>query len=145
MRIVNIATQQEEQEFATKAAHHFAFDRRHFTYAEDDPKPGKHFAVRWNPFTVLVLKLDENHTPACYPTNELIRADLPPLKGEPIIGVVEVSTHEIEELHDRIAQLEQRNRNQAVALRDIGQALGLTKKQASKIENVIAAAKRAAK
>lgn len=83
MRIVSVAVEKEEQEFAAKAAVAFAADPSLRTYAEDDPAPGEYLAIRWNPETVLIVKLDEAHEPAAYPVRQFIgAAQLPPLKGE---------------------------------------------------------------
>lgn len=82
MRIVSITDTKEELEFARKAVESMAANERHYTFAEGGPLPGKLFAIRWNPFTVLVVKLDEMHEPACYPVRAFIGKDLPPLKGD---------------------------------------------------------------
>lgn len=86
MRIVSITDTKEEMEFAHCAAEHMAENPRLYTFANGDPQPGKLFAIRWNPFTVLVVKLDEMHEPACYPVGSFIGKDLPPLKGDVCIG-----------------------------------------------------------
>jgi hypothetical protein len=85
MRIVNIDEDAQQAAFAKLAAEAMSQNPRLYTFAEGDPSPGELFAIRWNPFTVLVLKLDDEHIPALYPTQNanMIMADLPPLKGEP--------------------------------------------------------------
>lgn len=85
MRIVSVAKTGEEIAFARRAVTHLSEHPSHYTFAEGDPAPGGLFAIRWNPFTVLVVKLDETHIPACYPVHEFIAKDLPPLQGEPYI------------------------------------------------------------
>lgn len=84
MRVVNIASDQKVHDFAKKAAEEFAAHPTYYTYAESDPKPGELFAIRWNSYTVLVLRLDDDFEPACYPTHQLIGSDLPKFVASPI-------------------------------------------------------------
>tara|TARA_R110000868_G_scaffold130260_4_gene339867 strand:- start:1096 stop:1359 length:264 start_codon:yes stop_codon:yes gene_type:complete len=87
MRIISITNTKEEQDFAKRAIEEMAKNDRHYTYADGDPKPGCLFAIRWNPFTVLVVKLDDSHEPSCYPVNQFIGKDFPPLKGDVTIAI----------------------------------------------------------
>jgi len=88
MRIVSITASKKEQDFAQKAVEYMSTHPSSYTYADGYPKAGELLAIRWNPFTVLVIMLDEVHEPACYRTYDFIRKDLPPLKGEVDIEVV---------------------------------------------------------
>jgi hypothetical protein len=84
MRIVFTHREKENEAFAAKAADWFKNNPKCYTYAEGDPKPGCLFAIRWNPYTVLIVKLDEEFEPLCYPTVQFFTGDLPPLVGEPV-------------------------------------------------------------
>lgn len=81
MRIVNIAQDQAGAEFAGKAASAMAANPKLYTWAEGDPTAGELLAIRWNSFTVLVVRLDECCDVSLYATNQLIGEDLPPLEG----------------------------------------------------------------
>jgi hypothetical protein len=83
MRIVDISKEKEAHDFAECATRYFAENPSCFTYANGDPTPGEFFAIRWNSFTVLVVRLDESFVPACYPTYQFIKADLPRLATNP--------------------------------------------------------------
>ena len=87
MRIVNIEKEVAQANFALRAAKAMQDNPRLYTFADSDPTPGELLAIRWNPYTVLVIKLDEAHIPSLYPTQDanMIKADLPPLQGEPSI------------------------------------------------------------
>ena len=87
MRIVNIEEEKKQADFALRAAKAMKDNPRLYTFADSDPTPGKLLAIRWNPYTVLVIKLDESHVPSLYPTQDanMIKSDLPPLQGEPSI------------------------------------------------------------
>jgi hypothetical protein len=80
MRIVYHNAEISAAEFARKAAEYFKENPRCYTYADRDPTPGEFFAIRWNPYTVLVVRLDEDWDPACYPLAQWKMDDLPPLK-----------------------------------------------------------------
>lgn len=81
MRIISIHQNKEEEGFAQKAIEAMRDNPKLYTYAEGDPSAGRLLAIRWNPFTVLVVKLDEAHEPALYPTHDFIGDDLPPLRA----------------------------------------------------------------
>jgi hypothetical protein len=83
MRIVNPSAEKEEADFARRATEAMNANPRLYTWAEDDPKPGEMLAIRWNPFTVLILRLDGEHVPALYSTSYFIAGDLPPLETSP--------------------------------------------------------------
>lgn len=85
MRIVYTSHEQEQARFAEEAANYFRENPHSFTYADGDPEAGELFAIRWNSFTVLVVRLAEDFEPLCYPTVQFFSGDLPPLKGEPQI------------------------------------------------------------
>ena len=80
MRIVCIKSEQDQAEFAKAAAAFFCENPKCFTYAKGDPSPGSLLAVRWNGYTVIVLKLDADHIPSLYPVQYLIGRDLPTLQ-----------------------------------------------------------------
>ena len=80
MRIVSIESDKQEIEFARKATEYFQKNSWSYTYVDGNPKPGELFAIRWNPYTVLIIKLDDTHDPACYSTNSFIGCDLPKLE-----------------------------------------------------------------
>ena len=84
MHVVNILDRQAEAAFAKEAVEYFAGEPKAYTYADGDPEPGKLLAIRWNLYTVLVVRLDETHDPACYPTNDFIGKDLPPMQTSPL-------------------------------------------------------------
>lgn len=79
MRIVDITAQEKEARFAKKATKDFDKNQTHFTFADGDPEAGKLLAIRWNPYTVLVIKLDPEHEPACYSIYPTLDHDLPKL------------------------------------------------------------------
>jgi hypothetical protein len=81
MRVVSLSKEQDAAAFARKAALDFSENPKHYTFSEGDPKPGELFAIRWNSFTVLVVRLDESMEPACYPTHDLIGKDLRPMEA----------------------------------------------------------------
>jgi hypothetical protein len=68
MRSVYSSDIKQEFEFAEKAAAHFAAHPEHSTYTDGEIVPACFFAVRWGlgDDCVVVLKLDENHTPTNY-------------------------------------------------------------------------------
>lgn len=82
MKIIYISQEQENAKFAELAANEFKKNAKLYTFAESDPKPGKLMAIRWNPFTVLIIKLDEEYEPLAYPTSQFFQGDLPPLIGD---------------------------------------------------------------
>ena len=85
MKIIYHNNEKENAVFAEKAANYLRENPRCYTYAESYPEPGKLFAIRWNSFTVLVIRLAEDFEPLCYPTRQFFPDDLPPLKGDPCI------------------------------------------------------------
>lgn len=80
MKTIYISTEKENATFAEQAANHFKSHPTAYTYAEADPTPGKLLAIRWNPYTVLIVKLHEDFEPLAYPTSQFFTGDLPPLK-----------------------------------------------------------------
>lgn len=66
MTIINLEKNKEADDFAKKAAEHFRDNPPHFTYAESDPAPGHLFAIRWNPYTVLVIRLHDEEIVRLY-------------------------------------------------------------------------------
>lgn len=83
MKVINLTQMKASEAFARKAAEHFKSHPTHYTYSEGDPKAGELFAVRWNDFTVLVVKLDEAYEPECWPCVQFVGGDLPKLKATP--------------------------------------------------------------
>jgi hypothetical protein len=83
MRVVSPNLDAEELAFAKLAAEKMRDNPRWYTFAEDDPEPGGLLAIRWNAFTVLVVRIDGESMPALYSTSHLIACDFPPLKGDP--------------------------------------------------------------
>lgn len=79
MRIINITNEKENAEFAEKAANHFRAHAQSFTYADGDPTAGELMAIRWNPFTVLIIQLSADFCPLLYPTAQFFPGDLPEL------------------------------------------------------------------
>jgi hypothetical protein len=86
MKIMSFSRIQESREFAKRAAEHFLENQKSYTFAESDPEPGGLFAIRWNSFTVLVVKLDETFEPECWPTQELINAEFPQAVLRPLMS-----------------------------------------------------------
>ena len=80
MRLVSVALEEAQANFAKEAATQFAAKPQQYTYAEGDPKPGMLLAIRWNSCTVLVVMLDEEHEPSLYPVGPFIGRDLPQLE-----------------------------------------------------------------
>lgn len=80
MTIIDISRDKEAADFAQKAAEDFRDHPNHYTYAEGDPKAGEFFAIRWNSFTVLVVRLHEDEQVRLYTTHQLIKSDLPRLQ-----------------------------------------------------------------
>ncbi len=70
MKIVNLNAQFEEAAFAKEAHAYFRDHPEVNSYAKDDPEPGCFLALRWNRHTVLVLRLADDHEPACYDTSQ---------------------------------------------------------------------------
>lgn len=77
MRGVYLSEELVQIEFAKKAARHFATHSEHSTFTDGEVVPGCLFAVRWGlgDDCVLVLKLDEMHTPTNY--YQLVRSESP--------------------------------------------------------------------
>lgn len=75
MRAVYASEVDAEMAFARKAAAHFARNPKHHTYTDGEIEPGCLLAMRWGlgDDCVLVLRLDERHTPTNY--MELVRAE----------------------------------------------------------------------
>lgn len=83
MRIVSIKADQGEAKFAEEATRYFESDPSNYTYTKSDPEPGEYLAIRWNSYTVLVVKLDPDHDPGLYSTYPFINDDLPRLTPKP--------------------------------------------------------------
>lgn len=68
MRAVYSSDIKGELDFAEKAAANFAAHPEHSTYTDGEIVPACFFAVRWGLCgdCVVVLKLDESHTPTNY-------------------------------------------------------------------------------
>lgn len=79
MTIIDIERQRDEAEFARRAVEDFRDNPRHYTFAECDPEPGKLLAIRWNSFSILVIRLSDEHPVLNYGTHQFIQADLPPM------------------------------------------------------------------
>jgi hypothetical protein len=79
MTTVNVEQQQEEAEFARKATEHFRDHASHYTYADGDPKPGELFAIRWNSFAIIVIRLSSEHEVLNYASYQFIKQDFPKL------------------------------------------------------------------
>lgn len=80
MKIINPRQDAESQAFAKKAADTFRDKPELFTYADGDPVAGELFAIRWNPFTVLVIRLHGDFEPECHSVYNLgHKADFPKL------------------------------------------------------------------
>lgn len=79
MKIINIANEKKNAEFAEKAANHFRNNAQSYTYADDDPTAGELMAIRWNPFTVLIIRLSDDFEPRAYTTAQFFIGDLPRL------------------------------------------------------------------
>lgn len=77
MKVMDLTQIRANEAFARKATDHFTAHPSHYTYAEGDPQPGELLAIRWNDFTVLIVKLDESFQPECWPVVQLIGTDLP--------------------------------------------------------------------
>lgn len=80
MITVDIAQQQEEAEFARKATEHFRDHSNCYTYADGDPTPGELFAIRWNSFAIIVVRLSADHSVLNYASHQFIQQDFPKLK-----------------------------------------------------------------
>lgn len=80
MTIVDIKKDQDAADFARAATHHFNSNPQSFTYAKADPTPGELLAIRWNPFTVLVLRIHEEDMIRLYSVYDFITTNLPKLK-----------------------------------------------------------------
>ncbi len=83
MKVVNLTQIRASEAFVRKAAEHFNSHPSHYTYSEGDPKAGELFAVRWNAFTVLLVKLDEGFEPECWPSVQFVGTDFPKLQPTP--------------------------------------------------------------
>ena len=79
MRIVDVEGQEKEAQFAETAMKNFDKHPEKFTFAEEDPAAGELLAIRWNPHTVLVVKLAKKHEPACYSVYPTLDHDFPKL------------------------------------------------------------------
>lgn len=68
MKQVNLKQEIEQIEFAKKAAQAFAKDKDLVTFRTGNLEPGSFLALRWGlgEDCVLVVKVDENHTPTNY-------------------------------------------------------------------------------
>lgn len=68
MRITRVEEDIEQQEFAKRAAKHFAENPQHSSYTDSEIGPGCLFALRWGIMEdcVVVMKLDDNHVPTNY-------------------------------------------------------------------------------
>ena len=82
MRIVYPEQEAKDYEFAKRAILYFSQNNKAFTYADSDPTAGELLAIRWNPYTVLVVRLCEDFDPACYSVHPTLSHDLPKLEGE---------------------------------------------------------------
>jgi len=80
MHSVNIDDQLEQAIFAEKATKHFNDHPQSFTFAKDDPKAGELMAIRWNPYTVMIIRLHEDFDPQLYSVHQFIKTDLPKLQ-----------------------------------------------------------------
>lgn len=80
MTLINIQKDKECAEFARAAAECFRDHPYCFTYAVGDPKPGCLFAIRWNSFTVMVVRLDDEDLVRLYGSHDLIQQELPKLE-----------------------------------------------------------------
>jgi hypothetical protein len=84
VRLVNITEDAAALAMARKAGETFKGRDRAYTESQsEDPKAGEFFMVRWTPFSVLVVKLEEAFEPRVYETWALGVGELPPLKGDP--------------------------------------------------------------
>lgn len=75
MRIVNFTQDKEARDFAAKACICFKENPSYYVYTHGDPEAGKLMAVRWNSFTVLVVKLDDNFVPELHSASHYIKED----------------------------------------------------------------------
>jgi hypothetical protein len=76
MKLVNINTQQEAEDFARLSATSFdSFPKTYVYTAGDDPECGEYMAIRWNDHALLVVRLDESFEPAIYTSADLIGKD----------------------------------------------------------------------
>ena len=68
LKQVNIDSEIAQIEFAKKAAKAFAGNSELSTFSYGAPTPGSFLALRWGlgEDCVLVIKIDENHTPTNY-------------------------------------------------------------------------------
>lgn len=80
MIVVDIHQQAAALELAKEAAKHFAANPANYTYAKDNPRQGELLAIRWNRYTVLVVRIDDTFVPSLYPTNAMGIPELPPIK-----------------------------------------------------------------
>ncbi len=80
MRVIDRAKTEKSHAFAEKAAAHFQANAWAFTFADGDPVQGELFAIRWNPYTVLVVELSADFEPECHSIYQLgLHTDLPRL------------------------------------------------------------------
>ena len=79
MKIINVKNELDYAEFAEKAAQFFLENPCFYTFTESDIEPGELLAIRWNPSTVLICKIDAEFELRGYPTNQFFREELPPL------------------------------------------------------------------
>ena len=68
MITTSLREREKESAFVKAAAKHFAAFPNHWSYTEGDVEPGALLALRWgmDGDCVLVLRLDEMHTPVVY-------------------------------------------------------------------------------
>ena len=73
MRMIYIDAETKQENFARKAAKHFAENPKHYTFTDGDIECGCFFAIRFGlcDDCVVVLKIDDNHEPVNY--QQLIR------------------------------------------------------------------------
>lgn len=89
MRLINVHEERDCENFAREAAEHFATHPTNYTYARGEEKtqsdilPGELLAIRWNPWTVLVVRVSDHGEPRLYPTDQMNVGKLPPLQPSP--------------------------------------------------------------
>jgi len=77
MTIVNIETDKEAAEFARRASENFRDNPKYYTFSDGDPECGQLFAIRWNSFAVLVVRLHEDTPVRVYPIHQFNIKDFP--------------------------------------------------------------------
>ena len=80
MTIVDIHKDKQAADLARRATEHFRDNPQSYTFADGDPKAGELMVIRWNPFTVLVLRIQEDEAIRLYSVHQFIPTDLPKLK-----------------------------------------------------------------